>query len=139
MKQIFVSACLSGLVLAMPVQAGPIEDLLANPAIQSWLNRQAEVGAVAAKCKDAVFRSRNPLPCQQTDDAQRLLGMPSELRVLLSRPATSTSIRELCLEAQGLPLQESYLCAELYKADPGFRQLAEQQRTRRYEARQDRP
>ncbi len=128
-----------GFTLAQPVQAGPLEDLLANPTIQSLLNRQGDLSAGAVKCRDATFRSRNASLCQQTDDAQRLATMPVELRALLSRPATSNSIRELCMGVQGLPMQESYLCAELYRADPPFRQQAEQQRANRAEQMRDKP
>jgi hypothetical protein len=135
-----ISACfVSLLCFNAPVQANKLEDLLSNPAIQALLNRQGDLDSSVLKCKDPAFRRRSGPACQQADDAQRLAGLPAELRMLLSRPQSANSIRELCLGVQGLPMQESYLCAELYRADPPFKQQAEQARAAKAEQLRDRP
>jgi hypothetical protein len=54
--------------------------------------------------------------------------MPTELRLLMAQPRAAASLRELCLAAVGRPMQNSYLCAELYKAESGFNSMAEQRR-----------
>ena len=46
--------------------------------------------------------------------------MPPELRSLLSNPVTAKSIRDLCQAVQVAPTRNTYLCAELGKADAGF-------------------
>lgn len=116
-------------VLITPVaQAGILEDLLAIPAIQSLLGRQPDLQATVKRCADARFRQANMTACQQAEQAERLARMPPELRAVLAVPASASSIRELCLVAQGGPKQNSHLCAELSKADSSFQSLAEQQR-----------
>ncbi len=124
-------AITSSLVFASAMslaQAGVIEDLLALPAIQSLLSRQPELQAAVQKCSDAKYRQRNVKICQQAEEASRLTKVPAELRAVLSNPPAAASIREVCLAVQGGPAQNSYLCAELSKAETGFKTLVEQRR-----------
>jgi hypothetical protein len=116
-------------------QPSRLEQLLANPAVQALLSRQGDLDSTVVKCRDAAFRRSNAAVCQQADDAIRITSLPVELRVLLSKPQSAASIRELCIGVQGMPMQESYLCAELFRAEPVFRQQAEQARI---QAAQDR-
>ncbi len=117
------------LALAWPMaNAGLIEDLLAIPAIQSLLGRQPELQAVVQRCADVRYKQRNPAICQQAEEANRLAKMPPELRAVLANPTTAKSLRELCLAVQAGALNNSYLCAELYKAESGFKAQADQQR-----------
>ncbi len=109
-------------------QAGIIEDLLATPAVQSLLGRLPELQAVVQRCNDVRYKQRNPKICLQAEEVSRLARMPPELRVVLSNPTTAASLRELCLAVQASAARNSYLCAELSKADIGLMTLAEQQR-----------
>ncbi len=111
-----------------PGQAGIIEDLLARPGIQAMLARQSDVRSILARCADPYYQQRNAGACRQADEARRLASMPSELRMVMSRPQSAAALRELCLAVQGAPLQNSFLCAELYRAEWDFRQSADQQR-----------
>lgn len=124
-----VLAALLGLSGAC-AQAGVIEDLLAIPAIQSMLGRAPELQSIVQRCSDPVYRQRNATYCQQAADASRLATLPVELRALLAHPQSAASIRELCLIAQGTIAQNSYLCAELTRADGTFNTLLDQQRER---------
>ena len=108
-------------------RAGIVEDLLAVPAIQSLLGRVPELQAVVRKCADAKYKQPNAKVCQQAEDASRLAKVPVELRSVLSNPVTAASIRELCLAVRGNPAQNTFICAELYKADSSFKLLMDQQ------------
>ena len=117
------------LVLSIPVaQAGILEDLLASPAIQSLLVRVPELQATMQRCADAKYRQRNTAVCVQAENAARLAKVPPEVRAVLSVPASAASLRDLCLAVQQTKMQETYLCAELGKADTGFKSLIEQRR-----------
>ena len=109
-------------------RAGIIEDLLAVPAIQSLLGRIPEVQATVQRCADATYRARNTAICQRAEEAARLANMPPVLRTVLATPASAVSIGELCLAVQSGLAQNSYLCAELAKADIGFKALMDQRR-----------
>ena len=65
---------------------------------------------------------------QQAEQAARLAKVPPELRAVLAVPAASTSLRDLCLAVQASKTQETYLCAELGKADTSFKSLMDQRR-----------
>lgn len=112
-------------------QAGIIEDLLAVPAIQSLLGRLPELSNLVRNCEDAAYKQRNLAFCQQAEQAALLAKMPIELRVVMARKETATSLRELCVTAIGKLPKESFLCAELYKYDADFqlqsRQMQQQQ------------
>ena len=117
------------LILSIPVaQAGILEDLLASPAIQSLLNRVPELQSTVQRCADARYRQRNTAVCVQAENAARLAKVPPEVRAVLSVPASAASLRDLCLAVQQTNMQETYLCAELGKADTGFKSLIEQRR-----------
>ena len=117
------------LLLSVPIaQAGVLEDLLASPAIQSLLNRVPELQATVQRCADAKYRQRNAAACVQAENAARLAKVPAEVRAVLSVPASAASLRDLCLAVQQTKVQETYLCAELGKADTGFKTLIEQRR-----------
>lgn len=117
----------TGCVLT-PVHAGILEDLLAVPAIQSLLGRLPDLPAISRNCADPTFKQRNATYCQQVEDAAKLAQMPTELRLLMAQPRSAASLRELCLGAVGRPIENTYLCAELYKAERGFNSLADQRR-----------
>ena len=133
-----VSAVL-GLAVTCAAPAGALEDLLANPAIQSFLARQGDLRAALARCGDPWTRQQYPQLCQQADDANRLATMPPELRALMANPNAGASLRDICMSVQGTSAQESYLCAELFKADSAFAQQARALRYQRNEATRDRP
>ena len=117
------------LIFSFPAaQAGILEDLLASPAIQSLLNRVPELQATVQRCADARYRQRNTAVCVQAENAARLAKVPPEVRAVLSVPASAASLRDLCLAVQQTNMQETYLCAELGKADTGFKSLIEQRR-----------
>ena len=117
------------LILSIPAaQAGILEDLLASPAIQSLLVRVPELQATLQRCTDARYRQRNTASCVQAENAARLARVPPEVRAVLSVPASAASLRALCLAVQQTNMQETYLCAELGKADTGFKSLIEQRR-----------
>ena len=110
-------------------QANIIEELLARPAIQALLAKQGDVRSILLRCSEPKYQQRNAVACKQAEDAKALAAMPIELRMLMSKPEMAGSMRELCLSAQMGALRNSYLCAELYKAEAGFRQIADQYRT----------
>ena len=116
-------------VAAPAAQAGIIEDLLAKPAVQALLGRQPDVQNTLKNCADARYQQRNARLCQEAAEAARLASVPADLRAVLATPSGSASIRQLCLVAQGTTAQESYLCAELARADPPFKAQLEQQRS----------
>lgn len=122
------SLALAAALSAPLAHASFLEDLLARPAIQRLLGRQAELQVTVKNCSDPTFRQRNLAACQQAEQAARLAAMPPELRAVMSVPASSASLRELCVMAtQAMPpRKDTYLCAELFKADAGFKALAEE-------------
>lgn len=129
MKLRFLTLLAALLMNCMPnAHAGVIEELLARPAIQALLGRNPDLQARVQRCVDPAYRKSNATSCQVAEDAHRLAKIPPELRAVLAVPASATSIRELCLAAQGTPARSSYLCAELAKGDLGFAALAQQDR-----------
>jgi len=127
MKNIWPAAiALTGALCTPLAHAGFLEDLLARPAIQRLLGREAELQITVKNCADANFRQRNLAACQQAEQAARLAAMPPELRAVMSVPASSASLRELCIVAQGTPQKNSHLCAELFKVETGFKAMAEE-------------
>jgi len=126
-KNIWPAAiALTGALCAPLAHAGFLEDLLARPAIQNLLGRQSDLQVTVRNCTNAAFRQRNLAGCEQAEQAARLAAMPPELRAVMSVPASSASLRELCLIAQSTPQKNTHLCAELFKADAGFKTLAEE-------------
>lgn len=117
---------LTGALCTPLAHANFLEDLLARPAIQRLLGRQAELQITVKNCTDPTFRQRNLAACEQAEQAARLAAMPPELRAVMSVPASSASLRELCIIAQGTPQKNSHLCAELFKVETGFKAMAEE-------------
>ena len=130
MKYILAGSISAALLLAFApqTQAGVLEDLLAVPAIQALLGRAPDLQAAVQKCADAKYKQRNANACLQAENAARLAKVPAELRAVLAVPASAASLRDLCLAVQQTKVQETYLCAELGKADTGFKSLVEQRR-----------
>ncbi len=128
MQKYLFAMLLSAGCIVQPAHAGILEDLLSVPAIQSLLGRLPELPIITRNCADPAFKQRNATFCQQAEDAARLANMPAELRLLMAQPRAAASLRELCLAAVGRPMQNSYLCAELTKAETGFDSLIEQRR-----------
>ncbi len=126
-KILILSLLLTGFAMP-PAHAGILEEMLAIPAIQGLLGRLPELPVLTRNCEDPAFKQRNVTFCQQVEGTARLANMPHELRQLMAQPKAAASLRELCLAANGGPTQNSYLCAELYKADTNFGSLAEQRR-----------
>lgn len=124
---LLATLALTATLIAPQAHAGFLEDLLSKPAIQALLGRQPELQVTVKNCTDNTFKQRNLAACQQAEQAARLAAMPPELRAVMSVPASSASLRELCLAAQATPARSSHLCNELSKADSGFKLLAEQQ------------
>lgn len=114
--------------MASASQAGIIEDLLALPAIQSYMGRQPELQAAIQRCANARYKQQNSNACLLAEQASRMSRVPLEVRTLLANPTTAASLRELCLAAIGSAAQNTYLCAELSKAETSFQTLAQQQR-----------
>ena len=128
MQRYLFTMLISAGCVFQPAQAGILEDLLAVPAIQSLLGRLPELPVITRNCAEPTFKQRNATFCQQAEDAARLANMPAELRLLMAQPKSAASLRELCLAVLGRPIQNSYLCAELAKAETGFNSLGEQRR-----------
>ena len=128
MKFAVVSISAALFAFAPMCQAGILEDLLAVPAIQSLLGRASELQATVQKCADAKYKQKYAVACQQAEQANRLAKLPPELRAVLAAPPASASLREICLGVQSSPVQYSYLCAELGKADTGFKTQMDQKR-----------
>ena len=119
---VLVAACMFSIA-----NAGIVEDLLALPAIQSFLGRQPELQSALQRCGDGQYKQRNVQICQRAEEASRLARMPAELRAVMSYPNSAASLRELCLAVQSVPAKNSYLCLELVKADASFKGLVELQ------------
>ena len=138
MSALAVLALVLALNLAAPVAASPLEDgraayqrgdYAAALVILRPLAKQGDVRSILLRCSDPTYQQRNAVACKHAEDARALAAMPIELRMLMSKPEMAGSMRELCLSAQMGALRNSYLCAELYKAEAGFRQIADQYRT----------
>ena len=97
-------------------QAGLLDDLLKNPAIQGLLNRP-DLNTMVAACRDAAYRQANSAQCLNIENAGVLSKLPNEMRVLMGNAQSAQSLRELCTAVFYLPQTSSYLCAELRKAE----------------------
>ena len=97
-------------------QAGLLDDLLKNPTIQSILNR-ADLTNMVNTCKDVTYRRANQTQCANFENALLINKLPVEMRVVMSNQQSANSLRELCGVAQGSVQANSYLCAELRKAE----------------------
>lgn len=107
----FVAGCLS-----LPAHAGLIDDLLKNPTIQGLIGR-ADLNTMVAACRDAGYRQANSAQCQNIESAGVLAKLPNEMRALMSSTQGAQSLRELCTAVFYQPQANTYLCAELRKAE----------------------
>ena len=96
--------------------AGLLDDLLKNPTIQGLMGR-SDLNTMAAACRDTAYRQANAPQCTNMENALILSRLPNEMRVLMSNAQSASSLREICAAVQGLPQNNSYLCAELRKAE----------------------
>ena len=101
---------------SLPAHAGLLDDLLKNPSIQGLMGR-TDLTTMAAACRDPAYRQRNAVQCTNMESALILTRLPTEMRVLMSNTQSANSLREICAAVQGQPQTNSYLCAELRKAE----------------------
>lgn len=108
----------AGLVssFTMPAQAGLLDDLLKNPAIQALMNR-GDLSTLVNACKDANYRRSNQSQCVHVENVLVINKLPVEMRAVMSNQQAANSLRELCSQAQNTPRATSYLCNELRKAE----------------------
>jgi hypothetical protein len=102
--------------LAGQAHAGLLDDLLKNPTIQGLMGR-SDLNTLVAACRDPAYRQANPTQCTNMENALVLSRLPNEMRVLMSNAQSASSLREICAAVQGQPSANSYLCAELRKAE----------------------
>lgn len=109
---------IAGLIstVSMQPQAGLLDDLLKNPTIQSLMNRGDLTNMVNA-CKDVKYRQNNQIQCVNVENVLVINKLPSEMRAVMSNQQSANSLRELCSQAQSTVAANSYLCAELRKAE----------------------
>ncbi len=110
--------------------AGLIEQILANPRVQALLGAPGNVSNTLGLCRVDSYRINNPQPCKDANDAATMLKLPFEMRTVMSNPVSAQSLRDLCLVAQSTTQQNSYLCAELAKADGTFASSIANERNR---------
>jgi hypothetical protein len=112
----------AALVLAVsPVfSAGILEQILANPRIQALIGKPNEVSTFLGFCNNPSYQIANAQVCAEVTQTQMVLRLPFEMRTVMSNPTSAQSLRDLCLAAQATPQANSYLCAELIKADSNF-------------------
>ena len=109
-----LAAALAG--LSLPANAGLLDDLLKNPSIQGLMGR-TDLTTMSAACRDPAYRRTNFAQCTNIENALILSRLPTEMRVLMSNAQSANSLREICAAVQSQPQTNSYLCAELRKAE----------------------
>ena len=100
--------------------AGLIEQILANPRIQSLIGKPLDVTNLLNLCGNDAYKKANVQSCAEAANAQMVLRLPFEMRTVMANPTSAQSLRDICLAAQATPQANSYLCAELVKADSTF-------------------
>lgn len=123
-----LSLCL--LVPTVSSAAGVLEQILANPRVQALLSKPLEVTNALNLCANEAFKSANVQTCAEAANAQIVLRLPFEMRTVMSNANSAQSLRDLCLAAQSTPQGNSYLCAELVKADSTFAAAVAAQKAR---------
>ena len=103
-------------LFSLQAQAGLLDDLLKNPSIQGLMGR-SDLTTMVAACRDPAYRQANPAQCANMENALILSRLPNEMRVLMSNAQSANSLREICAAVQGQAQTNSYLCAELRKAE----------------------
>ncbi len=107
---------LTAAFFGLQANAGLLDDLLKNPSIQGLMGR-ADLNTLVAACRDPAYRQANAAQCANMENALILSRLPNEMRVLMSNTQSANSLREICAAVQGQPPGNSYLCAELRKAE----------------------
>jgi pantoate kinase len=97
-----------------------LERILANPKIQALIGKPAEVTNLLGLCKNANYQRTNAQACLDASNASMALKLPFEMRTVMSNSKSAQSMRDLCIAAQATQQRDSYLCAELAKADSNF-------------------
>jgi hypothetical protein len=111
----------SCLFAAHPAHAQSIlERILGNPKIQALIGKPADITSMLNLCKNANYQRANQQACQEAAQAEMALKLPFEMRTVMSNQTSAQSLRDLCLAAQTTTQRDSYLCAELAKADSSF-------------------
>ena len=100
--------------------AGLIEQILANPRIQSLIGKPLDVTNLLNLCGNDAYKKANVQTCAEAANAQMVLRLPFEMRTVMANPTSAQSLRDICLAAQTTQQANSYLCAELVKADSTF-------------------
>ncbi len=108
--------------LALPSvhAAGVLEQILANPRVQQLLGVPANVASTLNLCNNPSYKTANAQACADAGNASMVLKLPFEMRTVMSNPQSAKSLRDICLAAQSTAQRDSYLCAELGKADSTF-------------------
>jgi hypothetical protein len=123
MKRFIFSASLTLSILfsAAPAQAqNLLERILANPKIQVLLGKPNEIINTLGLCKNPTYQRANAQSCLDAANADMVLKLPFEMRTVMSSSKSAQSMRDLCIAAQSTAQRDSYLCAELAKADTNF-------------------
>jgi hypothetical protein len=116
-----IIVALSGVLLMPTAQAQSVlEKILANPKVQALIGKPTEVVNILGLCKNANYQRANAQACQDAANAEMALKLPFEMRTVMSNQRSAQSMRDLCIAAQATPQRDSYLCAELAKADGAF-------------------
>jgi hypothetical protein len=97
-----------------------LERILSNPKIQALIGKPADITSMLNLCKNANYQRANQQVCQEAAQAEMALKLPFEMRTVMSNQTSAQSLRDLCLAAQTTTQRDSYLCAELAKADSSF-------------------
>jgi hypothetical protein len=118
--------------LALPSvhAAGVLEQILANPRVQQLLGVPANVASTLNLCSNPSYKAANAQACADAGNASMVLKLPFEMRTVMSNAQSAQSLRDICLAAQNTAQRDSYLCAELGKADVGFAKNLADERNR---------
>jgi hypothetical protein len=116
--QMFV--CISSLLLVFPAHANLLEQILNNPRVQAHLGNLTKAASLLNECKNPSYSQRNAQACTEVRQAEMVYKLPFEMRTVMTNSKSAQSLRDLCIAAQNTPQRESYLCAELAKADSEF-------------------
>lgn len=107
-----------------------LERILNNPNVQALLGKPADVVNLLGLCQNANFQRANPQVCQEASQADMVLKLPFEMRTVMSNQRSAQSLRDICLAVQPTQQHNSYLCAELAKADISFGSALQNARSR---------
>jgi hypothetical protein len=123
MRRTLLSALIAtSALLAMPSAHAQnvLERILANPKVQELIGKPSDVLSALGRCGNANYQRSNSQLCESAMNADRALKMPVEMRLLMTNKQSAASLREMCIAAQPTHLANTYLCAELAKADKTF-------------------